>query len=103
MLNCYGSTSTAGTISPPRLNSYDVHGATLSLRLPDGRLAIVNCVSKYAPKGDYVNKRDCRIPLVDEIEAEFNGDKAKLRWNVSIDGKKTESETYKIIAVLDKP
>jgi len=30
------------------------------------------------------------------------GDKAKLKWPVSIDGKKMQSETYKIIAVLPK-
>ena len=30
------------------------------------------------------------------------GDKAKLNWPVSIDGKKMESETYKILAVLAK-
>jgi len=41
--------------------------------------------------------------LVADIHAEFDGDKAKLRWPVSIDGKKFESETYKIVAVLDKP
>jgi len=40
------------------------------------------------------------MPLVDDIEAEFNGDKAKLKWVVSIDGKKMESETYKILPVL---
>jgi hypothetical protein len=38
----------------------------------------------------------------DDIQAEFDGNKAKLRWLVSIDGKKFESETYKILAVLDK-
>jgi hypothetical protein len=47
--------------------------------------------------------RSCRIPLATKIDAEFSGDKAKLRWPVSIDGKKWESETYKILAVLDKP
>ena len=52
------------------------------------------------PRG---NHRDCRAPLVDAIQADFHGDKAKLEWNVSLDGKKMEAETYKIIAVLDKP
>jgi len=32
----------------------------------------------------------------------FEGDNAKLMWIVSIDGRKIESETYKILAVLDK-
>ena len=42
------------------------------------------------------------MPLVDDIQGEFDGDKAKLKWSVSIDGKKMESETYKILAVLPK-
>jgi hypothetical protein len=42
------------------------------------------------------------VPLVDAIQADFHGDKAKLEWNVSLDGKKKESETYKIVAILDK-
>jgi hypothetical protein len=36
------------------------------------------------------------------LTAELNGDKAKLIWNVSIDGSKTQNETYKIVAVLAK-
>jgi hypothetical protein len=41
------------------------------------------------------------MPIVDDIEAEFKGNKARLRWPVSIDGKKMESETYKILGVLE--
>jgi hypothetical protein len=40
---------------------------------------------------------------VDSIEADFKGDNAKLVWSVSIDGKKMQTETYKILGVLDKP
>jgi hypothetical protein len=39
------------------------------------------------------------VPLVNDFEATFDGDKAKLFWPTSLDGKKVESETYKIIAV----
>jgi hypothetical protein len=88
---------------PAQQLSYHVRGATFSLQLPDGRVAVVNCESKYAPHGDYINRRSCRRPLVNDIVVEFDGDKAKLFWSVSIDGKKMESETYKILAVLDKP
>jgi hypothetical protein len=77
-------------------------GATFSLLLPDGRVAVVNCASKYKLKGDYINQRSCRMPLVDDIRVEFKGKNAKLIWPVSLDGKKFESETYKILAVLDK-
>jgi hypothetical protein len=100
--NCSGSSTTTGSFTPPRPISYDVRGATFTLQLPDGRLVIVNCESKYKPRGDFINRRSCRTPLVDDIEAEFDGDNAKLSWNVSIDGKKNESETYKILAVLNK-
>jgi len=43
------------------------------------------------------------MPIVDHIQVEFSGNRAKLKWPVSIDGKKIESETYKILGVIDKP
>ena len=43
------------------------------------------------------------MPIVSSVKVEFSGDNAKLKWPVSIDGKKIESETYKILGVLDKP
>ena len=84
--------------------TFTVHGATFTLLLPDGRLAIVNCESKFAEHmaGRAGNVRSC-TPLVDDIQVDFNGDKAKLIWPVSLDGKKMQSETYKILGVLDKP
>jgi hypothetical protein len=104
-INCNGSSTTNGYSTPAHQVSFHVRGATFTLLLPDGRAAVVNCVSKFAehmagPRG---NHRDCRTPLVDDIQAEFKGDKAKLEWVVSLDGKKMESETYKVLAVLDKP
>ncbi|MGB9147545.1 MAG: hypothetical protein WCC14_17085 [Acidobacteriaceae bacterium] len=85
--------------------SFTVQGATLTLELPDGRLAVVNCESKFAEHFAVRvgNRRSCRVPLVDEVRADFHGDNAKLMWNVSIDGSKSRSETYKILAVFDKP
>jgi hypothetical protein len=111
-LNCSGTTHTTGSSIPARGGSYEVRGATFSLQLPDGRVAVVNCESKMPPRalgiamavtaGTPLNRRSCRIPLVNDIQAEFSGDKAKLLWTVSVDGKKLESETYQILAVLDK-
>lgn len=107
--NCDGSTNstrtTNGTITPAQEVSFHVHGATLTLQLPDGRAAVVNCRSKFQERmaGPRGNHRDCRVPLVDGLQADFHGDNAKLEWNVSLDGKKMQSETYKIIAILDKP
>ncbi len=86
--------------------SYDVAGATLALQLPDGRIAVVNCESKVnLTDFSRMNqqRRSCRIPLVNKIEVDFDGSSAKLKWPVSIDGKKFQSETYKILAVIDKP
>lgn len=104
-VNCNGATTTSGYSTPAHQVSYHVRGATFSLQLPDGRLAVVNCESKFAEHmaGPAGNHRSCRTPLVDKIQAEFHGDKAKLIWVVSLDGKKKQSETYKVLAVLDKP
>jgi hypothetical protein len=78
----------------------NLSGATLTLQLPNGDSAVVNCASKFQERfAGPGNVRSCRVPLVDEFEADFHGDKAKLYWPVSLDGKKTASETYKIIAV----
>jgi hypothetical protein len=102
-VNCSGSTTTTGSVTAPRPVSYAVRGATFTLRLPDGRLVVVNCESKYRPRGDHINRRSCRMPLVDDIQVEFDGDNAKLWWSVSVDGEKSASETYKILAILNKP
>jgi hypothetical protein len=85
--------------------TFKVHGATFTLQLPDGRLAIVNCESKFAEHmaGPAGNRRSCRMPVVDSIQADFKGANAKLIWPVSLDGKKMQSETYKILGILDKP
>jgi hypothetical protein len=103
-VNCNGSSNTAGTITPAHQVSYHVRGATFTLQLPDGRAAIVNCESKFKERmaGPAGNHRSCRMPLVENIETEFHGDKAKLIWVVSLDGKKMQSETYKVLAILDK-
>lgn len=103
--NCSGSSTTSGYSTPGHQVSFRVHGATLALQLPDGRLAIVNCESKFAEHfaGPAGNKRSCREPLVEDIQADFSGNNARLEWVVSLDGKKKQSETYKVLAVLDKP
>jgi hypothetical protein len=74
---------------PAHGGSFSVKGATFSLQLEDGRAAVVNCDSKFAERmaGRAGNHRNCRTPLVDEVQVEFSGDDAKLIWPVSIDGK----------------
>jgi hypothetical protein len=104
-VGCAGSAQSTTTSRPAQQVSFTVHGATFSLALPDGRMAVVNCESKFAERfaGRQGNRRSCRMPIVDDIQAEFDGDKAKLFWPVSLDGKKIESETYKILGVFAKP
>jgi hypothetical protein len=104
-VNCNGSGTTTGSSMPAQQVPFHVRGATFTLLLPDGRAAVVNCESKFKERmaGPRGNRRSCRMPLVDEIQAEFHGDNAKLEWVVSLDGKKKQSETYKILAILDKP
>ncbi|MFZ1009543.1 MAG: hypothetical protein WAN65_22075 [Candidatus Sulfotelmatobacter sp.] len=103
--NCNGSTTSNGFSTPAHRVSYSVRGATFALHLPDGRVAIVNCEGKFAERfsGPAGNHRSCRKPLVDNIQADFHGDKARLEWIVSLDGKKKQSETYKVLAVFEKP
>jgi hypothetical protein len=103
-VDCSGSTRVNGTSTPAHVASFDVEGATYSLLLPDGRVVVVNCESKFKERfaGSAGNRRSCRMPLVDEIQVEFSGNKAKLKWPVSIDGSKLESETYKILGILNK-
>jgi hypothetical protein len=97
------SSSCSGSGMPAVAAKFQVQGATLSLLLPDSRIVVVNCDAKANwtdwHKGLY---RDCRVPPADTVEAEFNGDKAKLSWSVSLDGSKKESETFKVIGILSK-
>ena len=104
-VNCNGTSTTNTTSTPAQHGSFSVRGATISLLLPDGRIAVVNCDIKFAERfaGAAGNHRNCRQPIVDNIQADFHGGNAKLEWVVSLDGKKTQSETYKILGILGKP
>lgn len=101
-VDCSGSTQSATTFAPPREVSYSVDGATLSLQLPDGRVAVVNCSSKadWWTLGQR-QRRSCRIPMTDRFEAEFNGDKAKLYWRIGVNSEKGLSETYRLIEIVE--
>ncbi len=97
--NCTTTSTTRQVNTPARHMDYEVQGATLSLLLPDGRVVVVNCSSKYSPRADPIHRRSCRIPVANQIEAVFEGDQAKLMWPVSLDGSKAESEMYKILGI----
>ncbi len=100
-VGCQGASNSTTIARPPIAGQYQVTGATLTLELPDGRRAVVNCAAKRVPLT--IQRRSCKVPMVADIQAEFSGDDAKLLWVVSVDGKKLASEVYKILAVLPKP
>jgi hypothetical protein len=83
--------------------TYLLSGTTLSLGLPDGRIALVNCISRHSANGNYINRHSCGMPLSERADAEFVGQNAKLSWTLAQNGNKLESETYKVVAVLAKP
>ncbi len=101
-VNCSGSGQINTVITAPRSVYMHLTGATFTLLLTDGRMAVVNCESKFQERfaGLNGNRRSCRVPLVDDLQAEFKGNGVKLFWPVSLDGKKVESETYKVLAVV---
>jgi len=98
---CTPATPANAVLSSQGEVTYNVVGTTLSLLLPDGRVALVNCVNKYSPRGNSINRRSCGMPLVEHLQAKFSGKTAKLKWPVGSEGK-TESETYKLVALLEK-
>jgi hypothetical protein len=106
-IDCAADTTNEACVRPlqsatPGQPVFNVTGTTVSLLLPDGKVAVVNCLNKYSFKGNYVNRRSCAMPLVAHVEADLNGQRARLRWPVGPDGRKTETETYKIVALLDQ-
>src|ERR1700678_770122 len=54
--------------------TFKVQGTTFTLQLPDGRLAVVNCDSKFAEHmaGHAGNRRSCRAPIVQPFGATAN-------------------------------
>lgn len=99
---CNGSVPSAQANSATRELLLNVAGTTVSLLLPDGRVVVLNCADKFSSRSTYSDRRSCAMPLVEHVEADFAGPRAKLRWPVGPDGKKTESGTYKVVALLAK-
>jgi hypothetical protein len=79
---------------PPQSVTYSVRGATFSLRLSDGRIA-VNCDSKVNWTEWSMNpRRSCRIPTGNQFDVQFSGEQAKLLWHIGVNNEKAISETY---------
>jgi hypothetical protein len=103
-VNCSGGATSTTASTPAIAGTYAVSGSTMTLQLPDGRLVIVNCNNKpNHTEWTHSPVRSCRTPTIEKIEAEFDGGKAKLIWPAGIDGKKMQSETYKIITIIGAP
>jgi hypothetical protein len=94
--------SQAVPTAAPGQPSLSVTGTTLSLLLPDGRVAVVNCPNRYSFKGTAINRRTCAMPLVEHVEAQFAGSRATLKWLIGSNDRKIESEKYTVVAFLDK-
>lgn len=120
-LTGYGTQTNGAAMSvPAQQHTYTVRGAMLSLQIPDGRIAVVNCAGKtnWGFHNPGQMKRSCRIPTDDVtvLKAEFgptailSGTEVRLSWKweekqlVSLNEAKMvthkESETYKLIDVL---
>ena len=99
--DCSGTSTSTTTVAPPREVSYSVTGATLSLRLQDGRIAVVNSNSKPDWWSLGQVRRSCRVPMTDRFDAEFDGEKVKLLWRVGISGEKGQSETYRLLEIVE--
>lgn len=102
LATCRGSESVAAVHVTAPSGSFQVQGATLSLALPDGRVALVNCRSKLngGLSGFLYPYRSCREPWVNDIQAEFDGDKATLRWPAALDSRTMERETYRLLGII---
>ncbi len=49
------------------------------------------------------HRRNCKNPTVDELEANFSGDKVKLTWVAGMGGKKKDSEMFTILRIFPDP
>ena len=109
-VSCYGS-SCSSNYTPSGSGTANVRGGILKLLLPDGRIAIAECIAKpdvgrnlgnafvAASGGRQASAlyRDCRMPQVNStIDAEFNRSNVKVFMQApSFDGSgRITSETY---------
>ena len=101
--NCSSSDSSTAEDSATTGPSYRVTGVTLALLLPDGKIAVVNCIRKNMLKFDYINRLSCRMPSTDALQADFSGKSVKLKWAETLNARKLTSETYRLVAFVPQP
>lgn len=92
-VNCYGMSVPGGR------SSYTVRGYALTLLLPDERMVVVTCQKKDWSTTYWY--RSCRRPAAEVLDAEFDDNKAKLEWSVSLHGSKKKREIYRIVTILE--
>jgi len=96
-VNCSGAASGHSIYMPAHVVNDYVRDIDMVLLLPDGRKAFVGCQDRL--RTAWKRPHLCKNPTADEAEADFSGEKVKLKWGVGIDGKKTKSETFTIYSV----
>jgi hypothetical protein len=98
-VNCAGSSSGTTIYAPSHTIQGYLTVIVMTLLLPDGRKVDVGCQDHFWGLTK-ANRHNCKNPTVDDLEANFSGDKVKLTWVAGIDGKKKDSETFIILKVF---
>jgi hypothetical protein len=115
-VSCTGTSQ--GTYYPPEQGQFSVTGATISLLLPDGKIAVLNCDTGIDKKTLWLGAiaaglsqgkamprpgqalRDCHTPVTDDVTVEFKKNEADVTWTVF--GKKKETEAYRLLRLFNK-
>ncbi len=95
-----GSLDCEAYLRPPTSGTTRFTGHVLYLQLSDYRVIVVSCDRKVTWTDWNSMWRDCRLPQCTTCDATISGNKVKLSWPVSLDGRKKKGETYKIESVL---
>jgi hypothetical protein len=104
--NCSGTASGSSVSIPAHTQEFTLAHIQMLLLLPDGRRVGVYCNDRPKLMQTLAGPpriQACKNPEVDEIEADFSGEKVKLTWGVGLDGKKKVSETYVVGPVYPAP
>jgi len=104
--NCSATASGTSIAIPAHTEEFTLAHIHMLLLLPDGRRVGVYCnehTKLMQPIAGPRRIQVCKIPEVDESEADFSGEKVKLTWGVGLDGKKKVSESYLVGPVYPAP
>lgn len=97
--NCAANSSGSSIYLPAHTVEGSLTRIQMLLLLPDGRRVGIYCNDHFGGFAQ-AHLHTCKNPEADDLDADFSGDKVKLKWVVGIDGKKTESQIYLIDRVF---